>query len=201
MEAQRRAVASACVTSGWELVDVLEDVASARTTNGRRGLAEALERLARHEADALVVAKLDRLARSTLDFAAVMERAQSEGWALVILDPELDLGSPFGCAMAGVIAVFAQLEREMISQRVSEALATAAANGVRLGRPRVASDDTARLIARERRRGATWEALARRLNAWGIPTPTREGRWWPASARSALIAARRDGVPGTEEET
>jgi len=55
------------------------------------------------EADALVVSKMDRLSRSLLDFAGIMQRAQKEGWALLALDSPADLTTPTGEAMAGVL--------------------------------------------------------------------------------------------------
>ena len=59
-------------------------------------------------ADGLVVAKLDRLSRSMLDFAAVMAKAQKQGWALVALDCAVDTTTPAGEAMAHVLATFAR---------------------------------------------------------------------------------------------
>jgi DNA invertase Pin-like site-specific DNA recombinase len=73
-----------------------------------------LEGLERGRADALVVAKLDRLSRSMLDFTAVMAKAQKEGWALVALDCAVDTTTPAGEAMAHVLATFAQFERRLI---------------------------------------------------------------------------------------
>jgi DNA invertase Pin-like site-specific DNA recombinase len=64
-----------------------------------------------------VVAKLDRLSRSMLDFTAVMAQAQKQGWALVALDCAVDTTTPAGEAMANVLATFAQFERRLIGQR------------------------------------------------------------------------------------
>ena len=87
------------------------------------------------DAAALVVAKLDRLSRSMIDFTALMATAQKQGWALVALDCAVDTTTPAGEAMANVLATFAQFERRLISQRTREALAVKRAQGVRLGRP------------------------------------------------------------------
>jgi hypothetical protein len=87
------------------------------------------------DAGALVVAKLDRLSRSMLDFTAVMAKATKQGWALVALDCAVDTTTAAGEAMANVLATFAQFERRLISQRTKEALAVKKAPGVRLGRP------------------------------------------------------------------
>jgi DNA invertase Pin-like site-specific DNA recombinase len=76
------------------------------------------------------VSKIDRLSRSLLDFASIMQRAQRAGWTLPALDSPADLTMPYGEAMAGVLAVFGQLERRLISQRTSDALKAKQVAGV-----------------------------------------------------------------------
>jgi DNA invertase Pin-like site-specific DNA recombinase len=107
---------------------------SGRSMEGRTGLAAALEDVESGAADALVVAKLDRLSRSLLDFAALMERSRRDGWSLVALDLGVDTSTPSGEMMANVLAAFAQFERRLIGQRTKDALAVKRAQGVRLGR-------------------------------------------------------------------
>ena len=97
LDAQRVAIADECDRRGWELVEVFEDAgASGKSMAGRPALQEALNAVRSHRAGALVVAKLDRLSRSLLDFAALMEDARKEGWALVILDLGVDTTTPSG---------------------------------------------------------------------------------------------------------
>lgn len=132
LEAQRDAIRRACTARGWTLVQIHEDVAS--SSKERAGLAHAVA-AARAGAGVLMAARLDRLSRSVGTFAALMDRAQLEGWQLVCLDPAVDMTTPYGRAMAGVAAVFAQLERELIAQRTREGLEAARAAGVSLGRP------------------------------------------------------------------
>ena len=110
--------------------------ASAKTLKGRPGLSEALTVLADGEAAALVVAKLDRLARSVHDFAGLVRVAEREGWGIVALDLGVDMTTPTGGLLANVTASVAEWERRIISLRTSEALAQRKAAGVRLGRPR-----------------------------------------------------------------
>src|SRR6266545_2957767 len=73
LSAQRSVIEAEVARRGWTLVQVFEDTASGRSLSGRRGLEAALETLEAGTADALVVAKLDRLSRSTKDFAALLE--------------------------------------------------------------------------------------------------------------------------------
>jgi DNA invertase Pin-like site-specific DNA recombinase len=189
MAAQEHTITAEVERRGWQLAHVYRDVASAKSSNGRHGLAAALERLSRGEAQAFVVAKLDRLARSTLDFASIMERSQREGWRLVILDPDIDLVTPFGRAMAGVIAVFAQLEREMISERTRLGLEEARRQGKRIGPPErvnIPADVRERIVAL-RRDGLSYRAIAAELTEAGVPT-ARGGRWQAQTVRAAHLS-------------
>jgi DNA invertase Pin-like site-specific DNA recombinase len=81
------------------------------------GVQIALETLRRGEAGALVVAKLDRLSRSMLDFTALMAKATRQSWTLVALDCAVDTTTPAGEAMVNVFATLAQFEWRLIGQR------------------------------------------------------------------------------------
>src|SRR3954471_1809374 len=95
----------------------------------------ALDTLAAGRADALMAAKLDRVSRSIGDLARLMDTAARERWALVLLDVAVDTSTSMGEALAGMAAVFGQLERRLIGDRTKAALAVAKARGTRLGRP------------------------------------------------------------------
>ena len=81
------------------------------------------------EADAVVVAKLDRLSRSVVDAGRLLEEARKRGFNIVALDLGLDLSTPTGELVANVLAAVAQWERRMIGQRTSEALQVKIAGG------------------------------------------------------------------------
>jgi DNA invertase Pin-like site-specific DNA recombinase len=85
-------------------VEAIEDAGYSAKDLKRPGVRAALEQLEQKRADGLVVAKLDRLSRSMLDFTAVMAKAQKEDWALVALDRAVDTTTPAGEAMAHVLA-------------------------------------------------------------------------------------------------
>ncbi|MEK6277740.1 MAG: recombinase family protein [Actinomycetota bacterium] len=141
--------------------------------------------------EALVVAKLDRLSRSMLDFTALMERAQKQSWALVALDCAVDTTTPAGEAMAHVLATFAQFERRLIGQRTKDALSAKRAQGVRLGRPPAIPEPVVRRIQRERDAGKSMAAIADSLNAAGVPTAHGGSQWWPATVRAVLERSRK----------
>jgi DNA invertase Pin-like site-specific DNA recombinase len=96
LEAQRAAILRECRRRGWKLVELVEDAGYSAKDLKRPGIQAALEVLRRGDARALVVAKLDRLSRSMLDFTAVMAKAQKQGWALVALDCAVDTTTPAG---------------------------------------------------------------------------------------------------------
>jgi DNA invertase Pin-like site-specific DNA recombinase len=187
--AQRSAILAEAERRGWAAADVtfVEEVATGSNAK-RPGLEAVREALASGDAGALVVSKVDRLARSLLDFAEIMQAAQREGWALVALDLPLDLSTPLGEAMAGVVMTFAQLERRMIGERTRDGLAEKRAAGVRLGRPRLLPDDVRERIFAERDAGKTLRVIAEGLNGDGVPTAHDGKAWYASSVRAALNA-------------
>jgi DNA invertase Pin-like site-specific DNA recombinase len=187
--AQRAAIEAECSRRGWQLLDVIEDTGYSAKDLKRPGVQAALEVLERRKADGLVVAKLDRLSRSMLDFTAIMARATRQGWALVALDCAVDTTTPAGEAMANVLATFAQFERRLIGQRTREALAAKRAAGVRLGRPQSLPADVRARIAADREGGRSFATIARTLNADNVATAQGGRQWWASSVRAALRAA------------
>src|SRR5882724_6873623 len=147
LDAQRAAIVAECERRQWVLVDVIIDRGVSGKTLDRPGLHEALRRLRTGEADALVVARLDRLSRRNRDLAGLIEetrktrtigtgstRKRVARWQLVPCDfPSLDTTTAAGKMMAAQLGVFAQFERELASERTKAALARLKARGVKLG--------------------------------------------------------------------
>lgn len=185
MAAQRAAIEAECVRRGWELVDVFSDVASGKDTN-RPELRKALAALESGLVDGLVVSKVDRLSRSMVDFAGLLQRATDQRWSLVVLDLGVDTSTPSGKLVATVIGALAQWEREQISTRTRDALAEVRARGDSVGRPSGITDDVARRIQRERADGLSLGAIASRLNADGVPT-AQGGAKWHASTVKKIV--------------
>jgi len=187
LRAQRDAIRAEATRRGWQLVRVHSDAASGKSMTGRRGLEAALEALESSKAEALIVAKLDRLSRSIVDFSGLMERARRQGWALVALDLGVDTTTPSGELVANVMASVAQWERRAIGQRTKDALAVKKAEGVRLGRPPAVSVDVRRAILQMRKKGLTFRAIAGRLNDQGVPTAQGGREWYPATVRKVCL--------------
>lgn len=192
LAAQETALLAEADRRGWQVVEHLTDAgASGKSLTGRPALAQALDLVSSGEADALAVAKLDRLSRSLVDFAGLMAQAQAEQWAVIALDLGVDTSTPAGEFMASVLAAAAQWERRVIGQRTRDGLAARRAEGVVLGRPRTVSDAAVSRIRALRRGGYTWQACADQLNDEKVPTARGGARWYPASVRKVLLSADR----------
>jgi DNA invertase Pin-like site-specific DNA recombinase len=188
LDAQRAAIVAEVELRGWQLAGVLEDAGiSGKSMTGRPGLAAAIGTVERGDAQAIVVAKLDRLSRSLLDFAGLMDRARRKGWSLVALDLQLDMTTPAGEMMAAVMATFAQFERRLIGQRTRDALAQKRLDGVVLGRPRTMDAEVRERIRHDRAAGRSYAAIADALTAEGVPTAQGGRRWHASTVRKAVL--------------
>jgi Site-specific recombinases, DNA invertase Pin homologs len=193
LEAQRTAILVEARRRSWAEADLtfIEDAGYTAKNLNRPGIRAALKALETGEADTLVVAKLDRLTRSMADFTGLLQAAAKHRWALVALDLQVDTTTPNGEAMAYVVAVFANLERRLISERTRAGLAEAARRGVRLGRPRSLPNDVLERIVAERNDGATLQAIADRLTDDRVAGAQGGRRWYPSTVRAVLRSAER----------
>ena len=191
LDAQRQAIKSEAERRGWDIEWVVDAGYSAKNLD-RPGLTHALETLRRGQAEALVLARLDRLSRSMLDFATVMEDARGQGWALVSLDLGVDMTTPSGRLLANVFAAFAEFERELIRQRTRDALTAAKARGQRLGRPRQTPDAIVAQVVALHGDGLSLRSIAASLTGEGVPTTRGAQHWRPSSARRILNGHRLD---------
>ena len=186
LETQRAAITAECWRRGWSEIEFIEDAGVSAKNLNRPGIGLVLNRLRNGEANVLIVSKLDRLSRSVLDFANLMERSRREGWALVALDLGVDSTTPSGELMAGVMAQFAQYERRLIGQRTKDALAVKRSQGVRLGRPRQLDQAVVDRIAAQRASGASLRSIADALNEESVPTAQGGARWHASTVRAVL---------------
>ena len=187
LAAQREAIRAECERRGWQLVEIVgEHRGASGKSLDRAGLQRALGLLDRHDADVLVVAKLDRLSRSLSQGSAVIERAARRGWSLVALDFGLDTTTPAGELVANVMLSAARYERRQVGERTKAGLAAARAAGKRLGRPRsLPSEVVARIVA-ERAAGRSLPAIATGLGADGVATARGGTTWYPSSVAAVL---------------
>ena len=127
----------------------------------RKALEEALD-FAR-EGDAIVVTKLDRLARSVADLVRIVERLTKKGVGLRILAMGVDTATPTGKLVLNVLGAIGQFEREVMLERQREGIAKAAAEGKYKGRKPTARAKSADII-KLAGEGMKREDIASRLN-------------------------------------
>lgn len=144
--------------------DVVENVehASGKNVSARPVFRTLLDTV--QPGDTLVVAKLDRFARSVVDAVTVATDLRTRGVNLVILDMQLDMSTPVGELVFNVLASVAQFERSMISQRTRDGLAAAKAGGAKLGRKSSVSADTCNAICQWYENGYTVREIAAAFN-------------------------------------
>ena len=124
LEAQTEAIQAECRRRGWPAADLVVDEGKTGANLDRPGLTEVIEKIARGEVDVLVVAKLDRLSRSVVDFSALLTWiTEDTSCKLVVLDLGIDSSTPGGELVANVIAAVANWERRVIGARTQEGLA------------------------------------------------------------------------------
>jgi DNA invertase Pin-like site-specific DNA recombinase len=192
LAAQRQAIKDEATRRGWEVVWV-EDAGVSAGSLERPGLSHARHLLAQGKTDGLAIARLDRLSRSMLDFATVMDEASRQKWSLIALDLGVDMTTPSGQLLANVFAAFAAFERELIRQRTRDALAAAKARGQRLGRPRQTPDAVVtRVVALSATQ--TPAQVARVLTAEGVPTTRHAAQWRASTVRRILKGHALDGL-------
>jgi DNA invertase Pin-like site-specific DNA recombinase len=132
-----RALQEYAARRGWTVAVQIKEVGSGASERELRG--KLLEAARRREIDVVLVWRLDRWGRSLADLVATLQGLERLGVGFVSLTEALDLTTPSGRAMAGMLAVFAEFEREILRERVRAGLAHARQNGKRLGRPPTAS--------------------------------------------------------------
>jgi len=158
---QIRALREYAARRGWTIALQMKEVGSGAA---HRQLREKLLAAARRrEIDVVLVWRLDRWGRSVADLLATLQELDHLGVGFVSLTEALDLTTPSGRAMAGLLAVFAEFEREILRERVRAGLAHARQNGQRLGRPMTAGLHAAE-IRKLHRAGVAKAEIARRLN-------------------------------------
>jgi putative DNA-invertase from lambdoid prophage Rac len=157
---QIRALAEYAARRGWTIALQVKEVGSGASQRQLRE--KLLEAARRREIDVVLVWRLDRWGRSVADLLATLQELDHLGVRFVSLTEALDLTTPTGRAMAALLAVFAEFEREILRERVRAGLAHARQNGQRLGRPATAARHTGE-VRKLYRTGVSKAEIARRL--------------------------------------
>jgi DNA invertase Pin-like site-specific DNA recombinase len=146
-ENQRLALEAVAQRRGWTVVESYQDngISGAKGRDKRPAFDAALKDAVRRRFDVLMVWSIDRMGRSTATVAAALAELEAAGVAIYADKEAMNATTPHGKAMLHMAAVFAELQRGMIRERVmagleraKAGLERAKAEGVTLGRPKVA---------------------------------------------------------------
>ena len=199
LDSQRQRISEFCSYKGFNLVEIIEDQnVSASIPLGER---EGGARLLQCAESAVVAVRLDRLFRDAHDCLGVTKVWNKQGIALHLLDLGVDTSSAMGRAFLTNAATYAELERNLISERTREALAQIKRKGGSLGAAPLGythqrgedgtvqlvkvkdEHDAVKLCRKLREDGLTLQQVADHLNGKGIPTK-RGARWYPSTVRN-----------------
>jgi putative DNA-invertase from lambdoid prophage Rac len=159
---QTRALREYATRRGWKIAMQVKEIGSGASQRERREQLLEVAVARRREIDGVLVWRLDRWGRSVTDLLATLQELEHLGVGFVSLTEALDLTTPAGRAMAGLLAVFAEFEREILRERVRAGLAQARQNGQRLGRPLTAGLQ-AEQVRKLYRAGTSKSEIASRL--------------------------------------
>ena len=157
---QIRALREYAARRGWTIALQVKEIGSGASQRQLRE--KLLEAARRREIDIVLVWRLDRWGRSVTDLLGTLQELEHLGIGFVSLTEALDLTTPAGRAMAGLLAGFSEFEREILRERVRAGLAHARQNGQRLGRPATAALHAAE-VRKLHRVGVSKAEIARRL--------------------------------------
>jgi site-specific DNA recombinase len=175
LDAQERELRRAAEHAGFTEFELLrEEGRSGKSIKGRPILSEALERLDKGDAAAIFVTRIDRLARSTQDFLSIVDRANKNEWRIVMLDLNLDTSTYQGRFVVTIMSALAEMERAIIAERQKDVHKDRREKGLKwgvdLGPKQRISDKLYEQIKEYRRKGMSYSAIAKKLNADGVKT-------------------------------
>jgi len=161
-EFQVRDLRAYCSARGFDLVREYVDVGQSGARDSRPELNILMDDARKRQFDAIVAWRFDRFARSTKHLLSALEEFRSLGIRFISYQENIDTTSPLGQALFTIVSAVAQLERDLIRERVNAGIRHARACGKQLGRPRriVNRDELVRL----RVEGASIQQIAEKLS-------------------------------------
>ena len=200
-QSQRDAIENYATMKGWTIAEWHEDLDQTGAKLERPGFQAALARCRNRETDGIIAAKLDRLSRSLVGLAGLIEEAKRDGWHLVAVDFGLDVKTAPGRLVADILGAVAEWELEQRRLGWSEAQGRAVARGIHVasrtptgyrkredGRlePDPAAVPTIRELFRRRASGEGWTALARFLDDSDVRGPYSNAAWTPSAVAKMI---------------
>src|ERR1700719_404334 len=139
-ELQLRDLRTYCAALGFEPAREYIDVGRSGGKESRPELNILMDDARKRQVDAIVVWRFDRFARSTKHLLLALEEFRSLGIQFISYQENIDTSSALGQALFTIVSAVAQLERDLIRERVSAGIRNARANGKKLGRPHVTAN-------------------------------------------------------------
>jgi DNA invertase Pin-like site-specific DNA recombinase len=196
---QERALKKAASDIGYKKTELLrEEGRSGKSIKGRPVLSSALERLDRGEAEALIVTRVDRLARSTQDFLSIIDRANKNNWRVVMLDLNLDTSTYQGRFVVTIMSALAEMERAIIAERQKDVHKDRRANGVVWGKDKGPKTkipaEVLNVMTQWRASGISYSEIARKLNELEVSTSNGGKKWYASSVSHVLLKGKHNKV-------
>jgi DNA invertase Pin-like site-specific DNA recombinase len=119
---------------GWKVFGEYVDKGESGAKDRRPQLDRLMEDARKRRIDGILVWKLDRFGRSLKSLVTTLEELRALGIQFVSYTENLDFSTPAGRAMANLIGVFAEFERDLIRERVRAGIQNAKSKGIRVGR-------------------------------------------------------------------
>ena len=135
VENQRLDLMNFATARGWKIVKEYVDIGVSGAKARRPGLDKLMADAHKRRFSAVLVARFDRMARSVKHLVDVLHEFRELGIRFISFHENIDLGTPMGEAMFAIIAALAQLERDIICERIKAGLRRVIAEGRKLGRP------------------------------------------------------------------
>jgi DNA invertase Pin-like site-specific DNA recombinase len=170
---QERELRQVAERAGWQIVRVYKDrgISGAKGKDKRPEFDALHKAAARREFDVVMAWSVDRLGRSLQDLVGFLSEIHAAGVDLFLHQQGIDTTSPGGKAMFQMLGVFAEFERSIIQERVRAGLRRAKAEGKQLGRPRIAPELEARILAALKAPGRT-EGVRKIAKRFGVDPGT-----------------------------
>lgn len=183
-EMQTRELRQFVELKGWEIVSVYEDKGFTGSNSNRPAFNRILADSKSRKIDMIAVWKLDRFSRSLRDLVVTLEDLGEMGVGFVSIKDGLDLSTSQGRLLMGVIAVFAQFERDLIVMRVNSGLEHARQRGQKLGRPLVRDDSAVRTL---RASGMSQRKIAKELGISKGSVQNALADWTKNPLKTAIV--------------
>jgi DNA invertase Pin-like site-specific DNA recombinase len=134
LDTQKAKIEAYAAINDLELLGIIRDEGASGKDLEREGMAKLLDLVESGKVEAVIVYKLDRLSRRTLDTLSLTESFESKGIAFHSISEKVDTKSATGRFFLTIISALAQMERDMIAERTKDALAHKRQKGEWTGR-------------------------------------------------------------------